>query len=216
MLSADSIIKGNRLSLTRESGEAVTALYIVLIIVVLTAALAGLGIWLGRQQQANQPAVPSAGGEPREELDPAARSRVRGLWGGAAISAGVALVFALLPTSWHGVNCGSLVVRSNDSAVRDLTNAMSGKSTDFSGFCADQQDKFLPFVIVFAVIALALLIAANYFKKTKPKEAAASAVRAMPVADQIADLADLRDQGVLTDEEFAAAKVRLLGGIDRD
>jgi hypothetical protein len=32
------------------------------------------------------------------------------------------------------------------------------------------------------------------------------------VADQLAQLSTLRDQGALTDEEFAAAKARLLNG----
>jgi Short C-terminal domain len=43
----------------------------------------------------------------------------------------------------------------------------------------------------------------------------APAPPAAPVADpiqQLKDLAALRDQGVLTDEEFAAQKARILGG----
>jgi hypothetical protein len=46
-----------------------------------------------------------------------------------------------------------------------------------------------------------------------PAPAAAPPAAAEPwtLADQLRGLADLRDQGLLTDEEFAAAKARLLG-----
>jgi hypothetical protein len=45
-----------------------------------------------------------------------------------------------------------------------------------------------------------------------PPAAAPAAPAAGPsVADQISQLADLHQQGVLTDDEFAAAKAKLLG-----
>ncbi|SDT07487.1 SHOCT domain-containing protein [Jiangella sp. DSM 45060] len=50
----------------------------------------------------------------------------------------------------------------------------------------------------------------------QPPPAPAPAAPAAPAEDSLADqlsrLADLKAQGVLSDEEFAAAKARLLGG----
>lgn len=46
---------------------------------------------------------------------------------------------------------------------------------------------------------------------TPPPAAAAPAAAPVDVADQLKKLAELRDQGVLSDEEFAAQKAKLLG-----
>ncbi len=46
---------------------------------------------------------------------------------------------------------------------------------------------------------------------TAPAAPAAAAAPPVDVADQLRKLAELRDQGVLTDEEFAAQKAKLLG-----
>ncbi len=45
-----------------------------------------------------------------------------------------------------------------------------------------------------------------------PAPAAPAAPAEESLSDQLARLADLKAQGVLTDEEFTAAKARLLGG----
>ena len=50
------------------------------------------------------------------------------------------------------------------------------------------------------------------FGKNAAPTAAAPAGNAPSVADEIAKLARLRDDGVLTDDEFAAAKQRLIAG----
>ena len=53
------------------------------------------------------------------------------------------------------------------------------------------------------------------YAEPQPAYEAALAPQAAPAADtiqQLKDLAALRDQGVLTDEEFAAQKARILGG----
>jgi hypothetical protein len=53
----------------------------------------------------------------------------------------------------------------------------------------------------------------QYIHQVNPVAAAPAAAAAAPVdvADQLKKLADLRDQGILSDEEFAAQKAKLLG-----
>jgi hypothetical protein len=51
----------------------------------------------------------------------------------------------------------------------------------------------------------------GYAAAPEPEYAAAPAPAADPI-QQLKDLAALRDQGVLTDQEFAAQKARILGG----
>ena len=53
----------------------------------------------------------------------------------------------------------------------------------------------------------------QYVHHMNPPAAAAAAPAAEPVdlADQLKKLAELRDQGILTDDEFAAQKAKLLG-----
>jgi|SRR5690242_7253847 PH (Pleckstrin Homology) domain-containing protein/putative oligomerization/nucleic acid binding protein/uncharacterized protein DUF2510 len=53
----------------------------------------------------------------------------------------------------------------------------------------------------------------QYIHQVNPVAAAPAAAPAAPVdvADQLKKLADLRDQGILSDEEFAAQKAKLLG-----
>ncbi|SDU73185.1 SHOCT domain-containing protein [Jiangella alkaliphila] len=57
---------------------------------------------------------------------------------------------------------------------------------------------------------------AAYAAQPPPAPAAPAPAPAAPaedsLSDQLARLADLKAQGVLTDEEFTAAKARLLGG----
>jgi len=48
------------------------------------------------------------------------------------------------------------------------------------------------------------------YSETPPQAAAPAAPAADPVT-QLKELAELRDQGVLTDEEFAAQKAKILG-----
>lgn len=67
--------------------------------------------------------------------------------------------------------------------------------------------------VIDAVTANAPAPGANIFidGQSLPDLMAQSAAQTDP-ADQLAKLADLRDRGVLTDEEFAAQKARILGG----
>jgi hypothetical protein len=58
------------------------------------------------------------------------------------------------------------------------------------------------FAIVFAGVSLVF-----YPTKRPPREVT---IRPASVADEIAKLADLRDQGVISEAEFDAAKARLL------
>jgi Short C-terminal domain len=51
----------------------------------------------------------------------------------------------------------------------------------------------------------------RYAAAPEPEYAAAPAPAADPI-QQLKDLATLRDEGVLTEEEFAAQKARILGG----
>jgi membrane protease subunit (stomatin/prohibitin family) len=46
---------------------------------------------------------------------------------------------------------------------------------------------------------------------TEPVQQAPAAAATSPMFDQLNQLADLHQRGVLTDEEFAAAKAKLLG-----
>jgi len=51
--------------------------------------------------------------------------------------------------------------------------------------------------------------------QSPPQEEYAAPVAAAPqqsVADQLKELAELKNQGILTDEEFAAQKAKILGG----
>jgi|RhiMetdeSRZDD1v2_1073273.scaffolds.fasta_scaffold278277_1 hypothetical protein len=52
------------------------------------------------------------------------------------------------------------------------------------------------------------------YQQTQPQQYAAPAPQAAPAADpvqQLKDLADLKNQGILTEEEFAAQKAKILG-----
>jgi hypothetical protein len=53
-----------------------------------------------------------------------------------------------------------------------------------------------------------------YYDEPEPTYAAAAPAAAAPAADpiqQLKDLADLKQQGILTDDEFAAQKAKILG-----
>ena len=50
----------------------------------------------------------------------------------------------------------------------------------------------------------------QYQQPAYQQPVAAAAAAAQPASQQLKDLADLKAQGVLTDEEFAAAKARIL------
>jgi hypothetical protein len=52
----------------------------------------------------------------------------------------------------------------------------------------------------------------SFGKHSGPTPVSAPTANASSVADEIRKLADLRAQGVLTEQEFAAAKQRLIGG----
>jgi len=52
---------------------------------------------------------------------------------------------------------------------------------------------------------------AAYAQQAPPPQAAPAAPAADPIA-QLKELGELRDSGVLTDEEFAAQKAKILGG----
>ncbi|HEU0287961.1 MAG TPA: SHOCT domain-containing protein [Nocardioidaceae bacterium] len=52
------------------------------------------------------------------------------------------------------------------------------------------------------------------YQQTQPQQYAASPPQAAPAPDpvqQLKDLADLKNQGILTEEEFAAQKAKILG-----
>lgn len=53
---------------------------------------------------------------------------------------------------------------------------------------------------------------AAYQQETAPPPAPAAAAPAPDVVTQLKGLAELRDQGVLTEDEFAAQKAKILGG----
>ena len=53
---------------------------------------------------------------------------------------------------------------------------------------------------------------ATYRRLRRPKRRAASSALDPAVIDQLKRYAELRDQGILTEEEFSAQKAKLLGG----
>ncbi|MEV8638090.1 hypothetical protein AB0395_41205 [Streptosporangium sp. NPDC051023] len=55
----------------------------------------------------------------------------------AAVIIGAGALVGLIPVTSEGVNCGSAFVKSNDALVSDLTQSMSGKSTDTVSACTD-------------------------------------------------------------------------------
>jgi hypothetical protein len=52
----------------------------------------------------------------------------------------------------------------------------------------------------------------QYYQQPAPAPAAPAPPRARDPVEQLKDLADLKSKGILTDEEFAAQKARILAG----
>jgi hypothetical protein len=85
---------------------------------------------------------------------------------------------------------GMLLAHITVTAATSVARFMVGKTDDTKAFVATAQE----------------LMVKSRAAAAQPAPAAGSST-----ADELAKLAGLRDQGILTDEEFSAAKARLLG-----
>lgn len=137
---------------------------------------------------------------------------------GIAAAAGIiALVFVFLPFNVNGVNCGSLLIRSNAALVASYRDALTGNSgPDYSGLCAAARYRYLAVVVVFAVIAILMAVTGSLLKPdmVSPADERRLESDSHAVADQLRNIAELRDAGDLSEEEFELAKARILGNSD--
>lgn len=127
------------------------------------------------------------------------------------ITTGVGLIIGLFPLTYEGVKCGRAFFGTGDANVADFAATLSGSVIpigDYANGCeAVRHSVLLPAVVVL-VVGLALLV---WGSVSMPAPVSVPApVGVGSVDGRWVSLAQLHDSGALSDEEFAAAKRRVI------
>ncbi|WP_158254063.1 SHOCT domain-containing protein [Cryobacterium sp. Y50] len=122
-------------------------------------------------------------------------------------------VIAFKPVeNYWGQNCGSVLAPANAPSGNG-NDLMDGAA--FSSSCPASMEPFVFWSWALLIIAVTALVVgaaltASSSSQIKAGEGAADQASANGVGDQLQKLHSLRVSGVLTDEEFSAAKARLI------
>jgi len=133
------------------------------------------------------------------------------------IVAAVAVIVGTRPIkNFWGQDCGTVFASASGPSVGDIYLRAA-----FTSSCPDYMGPMVLLVWVLGIAAAALLIVAAVLL-TKPTSSPIQPAWADPdrtkpdaptgLGDQIAKLQTLKEQGALTEDEFSAAKAKLLNG----
>ncbi|AOZ73308.1 hypothetical protein BK816_08480 [Boudabousia tangfeifanii] len=77
----------------------------------------------------------------------------------------VAVIIGLIPISYQGVSCGSVLIPSDAAEVHDLTTSFSNVRTDFAGQCDQSRTLYFLFFLISLAVGSLLFIWAWYTTK---------------------------------------------------
>lgn len=131
-----------------------------------------------------------------------------------AVLGAIDAVIAFKPVeNYWGQNCGSVLAPKN-SPDKGFGNELMD-SAAFSSSCPGSMEPFIFWAWALLLVSVTALVVgavltASPSSRTEASEGAAARASTVGIGDQLDKLHSLRISGVLTDEEFIAAKARLI------